>query len=353
LFTPSEFRHLVSGRRRGLGAAAARMVLRAVEIPYTLVVCRRNRRFDRGRPPIERVSVPVVSVGNLTLGGTGKTPMVEWLARWFRQRQVRVTLISRGFGAEQGGVNDEALELEQRLPDVPHVQNRDRVAAAKLAIEEFECQLIVLDDAFQHRRIYRDLDIVLIDALEPFGFGHVFPRGTLREPVTGLARANVIALSRADVLNSAERTAINDEVRRHAPTALWIEMAHAPRRLVAADGGEQSLDTLRGLRVAVFCGIGNAAGFRHTLDGCGAEVLGFREFGDHHAYDRDDVEALAAWAAQLDVAAIVCTAKDLVKLRVARLGSRPLWALAIELEILTGLREFEALLAPLTERALE
>ncbi|HUY35963.1 MAG TPA: tetraacyldisaccharide 4'-kinase, partial [Pirellulales bacterium] len=324
MFLPSDFRRLVSGERRGLAAMAARISLRVAEIPYTLAVCLRNRRFDQGRPPIERVAVPVVSVGNLTLGGTGKTPLVEWLARWFRRRQVRLTLISRGYGAERGAVNDEALELERRLPDVPHVQNRDRVAAARLAIEEFECQLILLDDAFQHRRMARDLDIVLIDALEPFGFGHVFPRGTLREPVAGLARAQVVALSRADMLDAGRRSAIRNEVRRHAPRALWLELTHAPRRLVSADGGERSLETLSGMRVAAFCGIGNPAGFRHTLQACGADVLDFREFEDHHAYHRGDVEALAAWAQRLDVAATLCTAKDLVKLRVARLGGRPL-----------------------------
>jgi tetraacyldisaccharide 4'-kinase len=352
LFLPSEFRDLVSGRRRGLAAMAARMALRAAEIPYTLAVCRRNRGFDQGRLPIERLAVPVVSVGNLTLGGTGKTPLVEWLARWFRHREVRLTLISRGYGAERGGVNDEAQELEQRLPDVPHVQNRDRVAAARLAIEKFECQLILLDDAFQHRRIARDLDIVLIDALEPFGYDHVFPRGTLREPPSGLARAQVVGLSRADMLDHGQRSAIRDEVRRHAPRALWLEMTHAPRRLVAADGGECALKALRGMRVAAFCGIGNAAGFRHTLEVCAADVLGFREFGDHHAYDRGDVEGLAAWAGQLDAAALVCTAKDLVKIRLPQLGGRPLWAVAIELEVLTGLAEFEMLLVPLADRAL-
>ena len=199
------FRALISGQRRGVQAAVLRGLLRAAETPYTLAVRWRNRQYDRGRKPVERVDVPVISVGNLTLGGTGKTPLVEWLARWFRQRGVRVTIISRGYGAEAGARNDEALELEQKLPDVPHVQNADRVAAAKMAIEEFDCQLILLDDAFQHRRIHRDLNIVVVDALEPFGFGHVFPRGALREPLSGLRRADMVVLSRADLVQPAER----------------------------------------------------------------------------------------------------------------------------------------------------
>ncbi|HVW39504.1 MAG TPA: tetraacyldisaccharide 4'-kinase, partial [Pirellulales bacterium] len=136
---PSEFRALVSGQRKGPAAIALRAALRLAETPYAVAVAWRNRGYDVGRRPIERVGVPVISVGNLTLGGSGKTPMVEWLARWLRARDVRVTIISRGYGAEAGARNDEALELEERLPDVPHLQNPDRVEAARVAIEEFEC----------------------------------------------------------------------------------------------------------------------------------------------------------------------------------------------------------------------
>jgi tetraacyldisaccharide 4'-kinase len=342
LLRVSEFKDLISGRRRGVSAAALRTVLRGAEFAYAAAMRWRNHRYDSGHLPIERLCVPVVSVGNITLGGTGKTPMVEWLGRWYRQRGVRVVLVSRGYGAEQGSANDEALELEQRLPDVPHVQNRDRVAGAKMAIEEFESQLVILDDGFQHRRLGRDLDIVLIDALEPFGFDHVFPRGTLREPLGGLSRAHVIALSRADTISADDCRAIENRIRRYAPQATWIEVAHKPLGLLTADGRYESLAAIAGRRVAAFCGIGNPAGFRHTLASVGAEVTDFREFDDHHAYTREDVESLSKWVASLGVDAIVCTAKDLVKLRLEQLGDRPLWALAIELAITRGLEDFEA-----------
>lgn len=350
MFSPSEFRKLVSGRRRSLAAGIMRGVLRGAEVAYSAAMRMRNWRYDSGRAEIVRVDVPVVSVGNLTLGGTGKTPMVEWLARWYRDCGVRVTLVSRGYGAEQGARNDEALELEQRLPDVPHVQNADRVGAARLAIEEFECQLIVLDDGFQHRRLSRDLDLVLIDALEPFGFEHVFPRGTLREPLAGLDRADVVALSRADMVTADQRAAIEARIRRLAPRAIWCEVAHQPRQLLAADGQVRPIAELRGRRIAAFCGIGNPAGFRHTLLRAGAEVIGFREFPDHHAYSRQDVESLAAWANSLDIEMVVCTSKDLVKLQTDRLGRRPLWALVIELEILAGRNELESRLAAILPR---
>jgi tetraacyldisaccharide 4'-kinase len=348
LLSSTEFREIISGRRRGWQAAAWRTALAVGEGPYAAAVAWRNRRYDRGSAEVRRVSVPVVSVGNITLGGVGKTPLVEWLARWFRQRGVRVTLISRGYGAEAGARNDEALELEQKLPDVPHVQNPDRVEAAEMAIEEFECQLILLDDAFQHRRIHRDLDLVVLDALEPFGFEHVFPRGALREPLSGLRRADAIVLSRADLISADERAAIRRRVARYAPRAAWVEMRHRPRVLLAADGREESLDRLREATVAAFCGIGNPAGFRRTLEGCGCRVLDLREFPDHHPYTRQDLESLAKWAAaQNGAERIVCTHKDLVKIGETVLGPLPLWALVIGVEILAGQEELETLLSAL------
>ena len=321
--------------------------LRVVEVPYTLAVQWRNRRYDTGRTTAHRVAVPVVSVGNVTLGGTGKTPMVQWIARWLCRRGLRVTVISRGYGAEAGAANDEALELEQNLPDVPHLEDADRVAAAQLAVEQRGCQMIVLDDAFQHRRIHRDLDLVMLDALAPFGFGHVFPRGTLREPLRGLRRAGVIVLSRADMLEADQRVQIRDKVARHAPEAVWAEVVHAPQGLLSCGGQQEALDTLRGESVAAFCGIGNPAGFRHTLERCGYRAASFREFPDHHRYDRADVESLIEWADRLEVKAVVCTHKDLVKLRVDRLGRRPLWAVTIGLEFLAGEADLEAALAAL------
>lgn len=323
-----------------------RFLLRIAETPYTLAVRMRNRRFDRG-VNVHRMSVPVVSVGNLTLGGTGKTPMVEWLARWFRARGVRIVLVSRGYGAKSGKANDEALELAQKLPDVPHLQDPNRVSAADYAIRERGAELILLDDGFQHRRLARDLDVVLVDATEPFGFGHVFPRGTLREPLSGWSRAQAIALTRADMLKPDQRRALREQILSYAPQAVWLEVTHAPRVLLDSTGGEQSLESLAGQRIAAFCGIGNPAGFEHALKSCGYEVVALREFPDHHAYTPDDLASLAAWAAGLQVSAVICTHKDLVKVATQRLGDLPVLALTIGLSFLSGQEAFEALLEPL------
>jgi tetraacyldisaccharide 4'-kinase len=376
MLNPAQFRDLVSGRMAGAGPACLRGLLAAAEPVYGAVVRAKNHRFDAGHVHPVRVAAPVISVGNLTVGGTGKTPLVAWLAQWFRARGTEVTIISRGYGARDGQPNDEALELAARLPVVPHLQNPDRVAAAQEALSTNPHQVLILDDAFQHRRLARDLDIVLLDALEPFGHERLLPRGLLREPVASLARAHVVALSRADAIDAAQREPIRQRVRQVAPQALWLELAHQPIGLVNHAGQRLALDNLRGQRVAAFCGIGNPDGFRHTLASSGLEVVRFRTLGDHAAYPPAEVERLAAWIedgeegsglfggsspSMMDISnppktphfvspdpiiAAICTRKDLVKIPHRKLGGKPLWALDIELAVFAG----EAELADMLDR---
>lgn len=348
----TNFRDLVSGRRPGPTAALIRAGLRVASIPYGWAVARRNRQFDQATREIVRPPVPVVSVGNLTVGGTGKTPMVEWMSRYLREHHVRVAILSRGYRAAADGRNDEALELELALPDVPHLQNADRAASAAVAVEELATQLLLLDDGFQHRRLARDLDIVLLDASEPFGFDHVLPRGTLREPATGLRRAGVVVLSRADMLDPAGRAAVRARVATLSPDAAWCEVEHRPAALLASDGTRDGISMLTGQTVAAFCGIGNPAGFRHTLQQLGCSVAVWREFPDHHAYTREDVTAIAELARGARASLIVCTRKDLVKLRVPVIGNAPLRAVAVELNFLAGEEALKQTLQPLFDRAL-
>lgn len=343
MLSPTQFRELVSGRRHGLGASLTRGALRVVEVPYSLVVRFRNHRYNVGRTSVHHVNAPVICVGNITLGGTGKTPMVKWLARKLENLGARVAIVSRGYGAAAGEQNDEARELAEALPNVPHLQNRDRSAAARKVIEKFDPSVILLDDGFRHRRLARDLDIVLLDALEPFGFEHVFPRGTLREPLGGLARADVICLSRADTLSAADREAIRSRVAKLAPKAAWCECAHAASHLVNASGERRPLDSLAGQRIAAFCAIGNPSGFVRTLTALKHKDLSTREFDDHHIYTADELADVGKNAAAWGAHAIVCTQKDLVKVQQDRLGDLPLWAIAIEMQFLSGQEALETL----------
>lgn len=352
MISPSTFRDLVSGRRRGLGGALARLAMGAASVPYGWAIRIRNRGYDRGTKEIHRASVPVLSVGNLTVGGTGKTPMVEWLARQLRQRNIRVAILSRGYGAEQGSLNDEALELELSLPDVPHLQNPDRAAAAQIAVDELATQLLLLDDGFQHRRLARDFDLVLLDATEPFGFDRLLPRGTLREPLIGLRRAQAVVLSRADMIDAAARQQVRTRVARLAPQVVWAEVEHRPAALVDSAGACRGLEELRGQSILAFCGIGNPAGFRHTLEGLGCQIAAWREFPDHHNYTREDVEELAQLVRTSGGRVAVCTRKDLVKLRVPTVGGAPLRAVSVELRFLRGEAELTAAMKPIADRAL-
>ncbi len=166
-----DWRGILSGQRQDLPARLMRVTTHALSHVYRWVVIRRNRRFDQQRTEIRRVNVPVISVGNLTAGGTGKTPLVIWLCQTLQQLGLRPAIVSRGYGGQGDALNDEGREIRLRLPDVPVIQNRQRAEGAQVAIDQHGANVIVLDDGFQHRRLHRDLDLVLIDATCPWGYG--------------------------------------------------------------------------------------------------------------------------------------------------------------------------------------
>ncbi len=341
MLDPSLFRAIVSGRRRGLSASLARGGLRLLEVPYAAAMRWRNWRYDTARAAIHRVGVPVISVGNLTLGGTGKTPTVEWLARWLGERGTLVAIVSRGYGSTIGKANDEALELAAKLPDVPQVLDADRVRGARNAIDRHGATVILLDDGLQHRRLHRDLNLVLVDATEPTGYGHVFPRGTLREPLSGWKRADVIVLTRCEQASPAERAGIRELVQRVAPQAIWTETSYVPHVLEGPNGAEHPIGLLTGKSVLAFCGIGNPASFRRALETCEIRVAELVEFADHHAYTPHDAAQLAERCAALGVEAAVCTSKDLVKIGPLWTGAAPLWSLVSRLQFTSGQSQLE------------
>ncbi len=333
--TPGRFHALVRGEARGPAAGLARAGLWWARLPYGAAVRLRNRLFDLGLRKVARAPVPVVSVGNLTLGGTGKTPCVEYVAGFYRDLGLRVAVLSRGYGSEAGH-NDEAMVLEENLPDVPHLQDPDRVAAARIAVEELDSEVLVLDDGFQHRRLARDLDIMLIDATRPLDREYLFPRGTLREPVSGLKRTGMVVLTRADQVEPESLGHQRQWLRERFPALPVATAVHAPVELVGA-GDSRAVTELKGKPVGAFCGIGNPEAFRRTLADLGAEVVAFRAFPDHHPYARADVDDLRAWAVKLPAGVVVATTqKDFVKLRLTDLADRPVWAVRIGLRFTDG-----------------
>lgn len=338
------FKRLVDGTSRGPAATLARLGLTAVSAPYGLTVAARNAAYDLGLLPVTRADVPVVSIGNLTLGGTGKTPLVAWTARLLARLGRRPAIVSRGYGARPGETSDEAAELSILLPEVPHVADRDRPRAAALAAAA-GADAVVLDDGFQHRRLARDLDIVAVDATDPCGCGRLFPRGLLREPLAGLARAHAVVLTRASAVEAPRRAEIRAALAaacRGRPPPVWAEADHRPVGLRTAAGDTQPLDTLRGRRVFAFAGIGNPAAFRTAVAALGAEIVGFQPLADHHAYRATDLDALGRAAATARADLVVTTLKDLVKVRRDALAELPLAALEIAIDFSSGAASLES-----------
>jgi tetraacyldisaccharide 4'-kinase len=292
-----------------------------------------NGIYDRGIRKVHRLDRPVVSVGNITTGGTGKTPAVQWIARRLLAAGQRPASLLRGYTVGNATKSDEATLLEQSLR-IPVRANPDRVSAGRELIAQHpEVDVILLDDGFQHRRVHRDLDLVLIDATSPFGYGHVLPRGMLREPLSGLRRAHVLILTRSDLASSQGLKQIEDTLRRYNKSALILRCRH---RITALLNGDDILriEDLRGQRIFSFCGVGNPTGFHQDLCNAGAIDPGHRWFGDHHNYSRAEIDILTERAQEAGAEMMVTTEKDWVKIEPLLSGANsiPIWRAQLELE---------------------
>jgi tetraacyldisaccharide 4'-kinase len=345
MISKTTLQNIASGQQRGFVAAAVRGVLWMLVPVYLMIIKRRNRHFDQGKANIGRVDVPVISIGNLTTGGTGKTPLVIWICQYIRSNGIRAAIVSRGYGAglnSDGSAkrNDEAVELEQRLPDVPHLQNPDRLAAATIAVVELESQAIVIDDGFQHRSIARDLDVVVVDATLPFGYEYLLPRGLLREPVANIGRADFVVVSRSDQISQDRLDSIVATLRRHHP-AVPIAMTRVqPSWWLQFDRQQHPLTLLKDCSVHLCCAIGNPDSFLATAAAVGSEmgqtIAGHTFFDDHHLYQRADLDAIVDAAKANGATAIICTHKDLVKIGVNQYKGLPFYALVTELQFVQG-----------------
>ena len=339
------FRRLVDGRATGLVATLGRTGLSAIEIPYEALVRLRNYGYDHSILTVKKASAPVISVGNLTLGGTGKTPLVAWLAHWFAQHNKKPAIISRGYKAKTGQLSDEAAELKILLPTVPHYANKQRIIAAGEAVTKGS-DVLLLDDGFQHRQISRDLNLITIDATDPFGFNRIFPRGLLREPLWGLKRADALVLTRTDQVSIKTRNEIQEQCFQFVGShdKPWIETEHRPSNLRLVDGTTQPLKTLQDKRILSLSAIGNPAAFHRTLTTLGHEPVATLTFPDHHTYTTDDIHRISEETESVGAEIIVTTLKDLVKLPLASVRNRPLCALEIGIQFQTGLQDLEYLL---------
>lgn len=311
---------------------------------FGAVAALRGALYDRGVLPAARVDAAVVSVGNLTAGGSGKTPMCAWLARRLEGRGQRVGLLSRGWGAAKGEWNDEARLLARLAPQAAQIQDRDRVRGAWALIER-GVDVILLDDGFQHRRLARDLDLVLVDATRPWGLAGrtarnapLLPRGLLRERPLALARASALVLTRVDQAASSDLLALRSELAQLAPHVPIACARHRPSALRSLRGASRALADLRGAEVDCVSALGSPAAFERTLEDLGARLVERRRLPDHHRYVPDDLAGLGA-AGRI----VVTSAKDAVKLESLSL-MQELWVLEIEFELVEGGAPLEAML---------
>ncbi len=338
----------------GLAGRLLRTLMRPPAAAYGLVGLLRRSLWRAGVLSPKRVGVPVISVGNLTAGGTGKTPMAAWVVDRLKSHGRKPAILSRGYRAmrnESGTpVNDETLVLRRLLPEVPQYVDPDRVRSGRRAVAD-GADCLVLDDGFQHLRLARDMDIVLLDAMNPFGGGRMIPSGTLREPVSALRDADVCVLTRVDAVDRAKVEMARALLRRLAPYALLCEARHAPITLAPlTPGPDLALDALAGMRVGIFCGIGNPEGFRRTVSALGPTIAAAHFLPDHFAYPQDSLDRIASDFAAQKVALALTTEKDAVKLDRRWPGEIPLHVLRIAMTITDGADRIEELLAKRASR---
>ena len=315
-------------------------------------VASRARRalYDQGLLRVHEISAPVISVGNITVGGTGKTPLVAWMAKVLARGGRGVCILTRGYGrldshdrvivsdgnevlASPECAGDEAYLLAEELKGCAAViSDADRVAAAQWAVANLKTDVFILDDGFQNLRIARNLDIVTIDATNPWGNRKVLPAGILREPLSALTRADCIVVTRADAAQQLDE--LENELGRLSNGVPVFRSRMKLARLRHASGEESSLgtDEITRSSVAAFCGIGNPESFFALLNREGYQLCYARALRDHHRYVQSDLDRIEREAVAKGAQALLTTAKDEVKLRSISIGV-PCYAVDIEIEI--------------------
>lgn len=327
---------VISGKKKGVGPSLLKCLFLFLSFFYGVVVRFRNLLFNLGLKKSHAAKVPVISIGNITTGGTGKTPFSAWVCHWYLNRNRKPVFLSRGYKSLDEESNDEKRVLEQLCPGVPHLQNRDRVRSSQKAVEEFGAEVLLLDDGFQHRRLRRDLEIVLIDAMNPWGYGHLLPRGLLREPLSGLKRADLIVITRADHVDESVIEKIVERIASIRGTPDHVRVAYPPSRLISHEESSQDIGDYQGKKVAAFCGIGNPEGFRKMLKSIDLEPVWFKAFPDHHHFTGEDFQQMETELKEKKIEVLLTTQKDLVKFPKGSISSFPLYAVQIETKVLFG-----------------
>ena len=367
---------VIFGRARGFRAAVMRVFLWSLSGLYRFGVARRLRRYRSGARQQHYLGTQVISIGNLTVGGTGKTPVVEMFARTLRDRGRRPAILSRGYKSKKpakaqqwqrrvdgepiaadempkvvsdGGepllevkyAGDEPWMLAKNLPGVAVVVDKNRVKGGGFAVGELEADTLILDDGLQYLDLAHSTDVVLVDQSAPFGTGQMLPRGTLREPAKNLVRADYIFITKCDGSSNEQ---LIGKMRRYNQHAEIIECTHGPQHLENLFTGERvSLDFLAKKYVAAISGIAVPESFEKILRKLGARVEFHRVFSDHHSFNQKDIDRFMHRCVERDIELIITTEKDAVRFMKPTELDVPVYFLRIEVDILEGQEVWENL----------
>ena len=341
---------LITTKQRGVIPTVFRILLMPLCWLYGVVVRIRNYCFEVYIFKQKRLPCAVISVGNIVVGGTGKTPAVAAIARLLQENGHNVAVLLRGYKRRSGKEitlvsdgksilcsrdesGDEADMLSRQLPNIPIIVGKSRYFAGLAAIDQFESDVLILDDGFQHRQLARDLDILTIDATQPYGTGALLPIGTLREPISSIKRADMIILTRTDAVD-INKADIKSELNRLVPNTPILESVHEATSLYQLNIVDKHttipLHKLTGKRLLAVCGIGNPNAFVTTLEKYEPERVELLPFPDHHVYTESDLKQIELQMTQHEAEWIIITQKDEQKLT-SLTTELPILVLAVEL----------------------
>ncbi len=341
---------IIYGKNGPLSQRAYLLPLHVISSIYGLGVQARLFLYGNGFLKGSRLPCKVISVGNITLGGTGKTPAAEYVARLLRKEGMDVVLLSRGYGGRMRGklgvvsdgnrlllslseAGDEPYMLAQRLKGIPIIVGRRRDISGRNACARFHPHVAILDDGFQHLGVKRDVDILLVNSLTGFGNGRLFPRGPLREPLAQLSRADLFIMTKVDDLDTCGE--LEERIKSHKRDAIIFHSTYSPDYLFDLNRGKRlPLGYMRGSRIAALSGIANPAYFRDLLELAGAKVEEEIVFPDHHVYSGRDIPIIQRAMGRAEC--IVTTEKDAAKLSGVLKRGFPILSLSISLKIIEG-----------------
>jgi tetraacyldisaccharide 4'-kinase len=303
------FHNLITGERRTLSGPILRPFLLLAS--YLFFVCVKTRIFlyRFGILRAYRLPLPVISIGNITWGGTGKTPLVEYVLRWLHHKGLRPVLLTRGYG------NDEDRVISSNMKYVQVLSGKNRLSNALDYLKQNKADVFVLDDGFQHLRIKRDIDIVTLNAQSPFGNGRLLPAGCLREPLGALRRADIAMITKSDLVEEKDLVKTISRVKNVSADIVVCRAVHRPKFFYSEDNQQKPLECVKGKKVICVSALADNRSFIETIKKTGAEIISSRYYMDHHRYTEKDVEDIKEMLQRCNASAVVTTEKDWIKLQ--------------------------------------